>query len=159
MIQRIQSLYLFLIPVVILIMFFIPLITYTVSVDSISEICDVSLWMKGAVWNGCNTFPSVQSWIIPALGVLTAILPLVVIFQYKNRKKQLKLNRYFFIVSILFLAAVFSFDRLFLSSMAIFSTQYHIGAYLALAPLALSNLANRSIRKDEAKVRAADRLR
>lgn len=153
MIQRIQSVFLALIPVVIGVMFFFPLATFK-GVEG-----TFTLWMTGFCVDEGAASPAVQTWFIPLIGILSALLSVVVIFLYKNRLLQLRLNRFVSITIILFIAAIFfTVDRT-VKNADLVGYAYNIGAYLSLVPPFLVYLANGRIRKDEMKVRAADRLR
>lgn len=153
MIQRIQSVFLALIPVVLGAMFFFPLATIK-GVDG-----TFTLWMSGFCVEEGAAAPSVQTWFIPVLGILAALLSVVVIFLYKNRILQLRLNRIVSITIILFVATIFfTVDRT-VKQTDLVGYAYNLGAYLSLVPPFLVYLANGRIRKDEMKVRAADRIR
>ncbi len=153
MLQRIQTLLLALIPVVILLMFFFPLATFK-GVEG-----TFTLWMTGFCLHEGGGAPEVQTWFIPVIGILVAVLSVVVIFLYKNRIQQLRLNRIVSIAIILFVAAIFfTVDRT-VKQADLSGYAYNLGAYLCLIPPFLVYLANGRIRRDEMKVRAADRLR
>jgi hypothetical protein len=153
MIQRIQSLFLLVIPLVIIAMFFFPLATFH------SAEASFSLWMTGFIISEGTTSFNIQTWFIPAIGILLALLAIVVIFLYRNRMMQLKLNRIVSIASILFVAALFFTVDKTVKVTELSTYAYNIGAYLSLVPPFMIYLANSRIRRDEMKVRAADRIR
>lgn len=154
MIQRAQTFFMAAIPVIILMMFFVPLASFE-SVEGM-----IKLSMSG------YTFPTeaipeqLPPWqILPALGLLLAIMSIAVIFQYKNRVTQLRMNRITLMVNIFFIAAIFYVTDKTNSLAGVIKSAYHASAYLSMVPVFLIYLANGRIRKDEMKVKAADRLR
>ncbi len=154
MIQRLQSLYLLFVPVALVVMLIFPLASFKSSGGLFY------LYMQGYVMPETVMFMSMPPWyIIPVLGGILAVLAIVVIFLYNNRIRQLFINRIALIVNILFIAAIFYITDRTANLEEGMKSAYHIGAYLPLIPAILIYLANGRIRKDEMKVRAADRLR
>ncbi|TFG78899.1 MAG: DUF4293 family protein [Flavobacteriales bacterium] len=86
-----------------------------------------------------------------------AILALVAIVQYKNRKNQFVLNRLNMILS-LFLLGFFVYRSLNISGETSVSEK-GIGMLIPLFSIVFLVLANRAIKKDEDLVKSVDRLR
>lgn len=147
MIQRIQTLYLLLIVVCYILLFFLPLATYsTVEIENTFSLLEISSANKN------STLPLIIAVGILALGTFSTI------FLYKKRVLQIKITAIILLAHIGLIAALFYVsDRLSKS----FSTQavYESGTYVVLIPLVFLVLANRAIRKDERMIRSADRLR
>ena len=90
------------------------------------------------------------------------LLSVVAFGMFKKRQVQIKLTQLLLLVQIAFLVAIFfvvdgtvnSLDQL--SSPLV---DYSVGAYVALIPSVFIFFALKAIKKDEALVRAADRIR
>tara|TARA_B110000503_G_C7119283_1_gene401729 strand:+ start:1302 stop:1766 length:465 start_codon:yes stop_codon:yes gene_type:complete len=81
---------------------------------------------------------------------------------FKRRQVQIKLTQLLLLVQIAFLVAIFFVIDSTVSSLIQLESplvDYSVGAYLALIPSVFIFLALRAIKKDEALVRAADRIR
>lgn len=83
------------------------------------------------------------------------------IFLYKKRQLQIKVAQLSLLLQAGFLAAIFFTLDNMVSSLTneTHTIDYNVGAYMALIPLIFIFLAIRGIKKDEALVRAADRIR
>ena len=139
MIQRIQSLYLVLGAIAVA----SPLVFGTLSVQATAQ----------------NWFP----WIRLTLSVMAALLAIVAIFGYTNRKRQSTIAFYAQISVLLLLMVVVSTTILYGArpgAESWMTDTYHLSALLlpALAYI-LFGLARRSIRKDAELVKSMDRLR
>jgi len=157
MIQRVQTIFLFLIAV------------------GMGVTLSTQLWSQGGAagdsWNLSaflmsnldetgQVIQSSSKWYLGALASLSAILALVSIFQYKLRSRQLLLNMINSLVMVSLVAATF----LTTSGVneAIKSQDggdYGIGFWSILVSMVMNMLANRFIKKDEALVRSVDRIR
>jgi len=82
----------------------------------------------------------------------SAVLALVTIFLFKNRKLQFVLNR-------LILLGIFVYRMLNLSGEMENISEKGIGVILPIISIVLLVLANRAIKKDEDLVKSVDRLR
>lgn len=136
MIQRIQSIYLFLIVVIIALgSYFLSLWT-TESGESI-YVLD-KLYVAGAF-------------------ALSAVLALVDIFLYKNRKLQFVINRLNIILNFILLGFFVYWSLIVPGEMQI--SENGIGMFLPIISIVLLVMANKAIKKDEALVKSVDRLR
>ena len=94
---------------------------------------------------------------IPLGFVLSALLSLLAIIKFKNRKAQIKLNRFNLVVN-LYLLGIFVYLLLSLSGENFISVK-GIGLFLPVIVIVLLVLANKAIQKDEELVKSVDRLR
>lgn len=93
---------------------------------------------------------------IAVLWIVSAVLSMITIFMYKNRQRQIRLNG---VNMLVMLAALVT--MLFIYPNMVFNTDVVFNRWilLSLIPAVCLFFANKFIKKDEAKVRAADRLR
>lgn len=113
----------------------------------------VSLWTQdeGVVVKSENNV------MISSLFFVTAILALLAIFLFKNRKNQFVVNRLNMILN-LFLLGFFVYRSLNLSGESNISEK-GIGMLIPVFSIVFLTLANRAIKKDEDLVKSVDRLR
>jgi hypothetical protein len=145
MIQRIQSIYLLIVFLLTALLFFIPLYT---NITTNAE-------------NGTHEFQytsCTSNLIYLVMNSVSGILTIITILQYKNRVLQVRLCNLNMFVTCILTGTIFYFaDH---SNDALVSkVRYEFGTYIPLFQLLLIFLAMRAIRKDEALVRSADRLR
>lgn len=106
---------------------------------------------------------SSYSTVIPAvLATVNILLSFIVIFLFKKRQLQIKLSQLNLFTQAAFVAAIlFLIDEgsksLGLNDNLII--EYTLGTFLSLAPMLFIYLGIRGIKKDEALIRAADRIR
>lgn len=151
MIQRIQSVYLLLVTILLSLAIFQPIGTF---IDRKGLILDFSPLKLAAHGSELGITP----WGQLSLLILGAIISLATIFLFKNRKLQVRLSilnsfviAFYYIILCMFIMlrqenSYFTFQPLFTFC-------------LPLIGLILNLLAIRSIKSDEAKVRATDRIR
>ena len=94
---------------------------------------------------------------IPVGFILSAILSLLALMNFKNRIVQIKLNR-FNLVTNLYLLGIFVYLLLSLSGEN-FISEKGIGLFLPVIVIVLLVLTNKAIQKDEELVKSVDRLR
>ena len=158
MIQRIQSLYLLLAAIITVVVVFIPIgYIYT---DEASLVF-TSFVLKEDVPNGAIKMQTLYIAIILFVSAATSIYTL---FNYKNRRKQTKINNFnmiiLFVVLVLMLYIfpdVLFFFVCYILKPEEFNFNYWI--MMGVLPPFFIFLANRAIKKDEKLVRSADRLR
>lgn len=152
MIQRIQSLYLLGGALAILAMIFVPF-SRVIADNAVG-------YLYLHTCKGASVVAGVYNpLLILFAGTVTAVSFLISIFLYKNRVRQMRFNAFLFILNCLLIGAMFYVpDRL---ATATHGNAYYkeIGILLPLVSMILLVFANKAIRKDEMKVRAADRLR
>ena len=159
MIQRIQSIYLLIAAIATIVLIFLP-IGY-ITTDEFYYVFNAVVVKLNIPEN--SVYMS-TIYIALLLGI-SAIISIYAIFMYKDRKRQMKIvyiNMVVFLVAILVMIYVYP-DIIFVKKGLMNPTDYFNFNYWILAcmiPTALClYLANRAIRKDEEKVKAADRLR
>ena len=94
---------------------------------------------------------------IPILFIVSSLMSLVTIFQFKNRKLQFVLGRLVILINLLLLGLLI-YLMLTLSGEASVSEK-GIGMFLPIVVVLLTVLANKAIKKDEDLVKSVDRLR
>ncbi|WP_339883045.1 DUF4293 domain-containing protein [Polaribacter vadi] len=95
--------------------------------------------------------------VIPFMFIMSAILSLVTIFLFKNRKLQFVLGRIIIMIN-LFLLGLLIYLSLNLSGETTVSEK-GIGMFLPILAILLVVLANKAIKKDEDLIKSVDRLR
>lgn len=134
MIQRIQSVFLFLAAIV---------------SGVLSQFLD--LWKYGKEWFQANDYS-----LINALFIASALLSLAVIFLFKNRKRQIVMNRINIILNVVLVGLLMY--RLY-NLPGGFDSEKGIGLILPFISIAFLIMANRNIEKDEKLVKSVDRIR
>ena len=94
---------------------------------------------------------------IPVLFLVSAVLSLIAIFLFRNRKMQFVINR-INILTNLFLLGVLLYYLLSLPGETVVSKK-GIGVFIPIVVVLLLVLANKAIHKDEDLVKSVDRLR
>lgn len=156
MIQRIQTLYLLAATILMAICFFAPLMSFGTEAG-LSTVYSYQLVDPDGVVVS-------SPWHLAFLTLLTAVLPLGIIFRYKHRLAQIR----FCVVEMVLLVGLivmlgfycYRYYTLF-SELAsqVFSASYEVTLLCPLAALLFTWLASRAIFRDEMLVRAADRIR
>ena len=155
MIQRIQTLYLFLAAVALMVLFFVPIYHYQQITNAL--LVDAKITIQGSYVKNVSTqvyelqtFNFLRMFIAAALSLFL----LFTIFQFNNRKRQVGIARQFAFV-------IYLLSSLQQQITAAGITQVRMGLGVALPSVAIlfTAMAAKAIRKDEEKVRAADRIR
>ena len=155
MIQRIQTLYLLFAGLVIAGLFVFPLV-HGVYVNGQPETITVTGVFKNV--NGQSTHTEAFIPLIIATAFV-ALLPLTVIFFYKNRRKQINMCYGLMLVIIAYSYWVSQTVKNAIDGAYLNMSNYGIGIILVSLSLLLIVIAQKSIQKDEKLVRSADRLR
>jgi small-conductance mechanosensitive channel len=134
MIQRIQTLYLFIV--------------------TISQLTSV-LWISDRLLFSGKNVDLLSHYILLIPTILLVVIPFWNIFQFKNRKGQFVVNRLLLLLSLLLMG-----NQLlgYMNIEAYAQDQIWVTISYLLTVILLA-LSNRAIKKDEDLVRAADRLR
>lgn len=150
MIQRKQTIFLLISFIVLIICLCLPIgILEPSSMAAPSKM--TNLWIIDA--NGAKDF---KVWPLFAILLVTLPLHLFIIFDYKNRKRQIR-----FCSVTIFLILAWHFAILFISKFMLGDLGFHFeyASFLPIGSLILLIFARKSIQADEALVRAADRIR
>jgi glucan phosphoethanolaminetransferase (alkaline phosphatase superfamily) len=158
MIQRVQTIFLFLIAV-------------AMGVTIGTELWNQTGGTQGDTWNltaftmtnldsNGGVIQSSSKWYLGALAAFAGLLALISIFQYRIRSRQMLLNMINSLVMVSLVAATFLTTNGINSSIqAKDGGTYEIGFWSILVAMVMNMLANRFIKKDEALVRSVDRIR
>ena len=111
------------------------------------------LWITDA---GINVFVK-DNMLYLGLFLGSAVLSLIAIFMYKNRKLQFVLGRLNIILNFILLGVLVYQSQTLPGETAV--SENGIGMFLPLVSIVLLALANKAIKKDEDLVKSVDRLR
>lgn len=150
MIQRIQSIYLFLAAILMAVSIFVPLVDLYIDQNTIT------LFAKGMILDGDLIK---LTWGILLFSIVSGLFPFISIFLYKKRKAQMKLIRISILSVILWYVTVFVYLLSYSPDLA--SNLYHIflGVILPLLAIILEIIAFFKVKKDDKLVKSLDRIR
>jgi glucan phosphoethanolaminetransferase (alkaline phosphatase superfamily) len=101
-----------------------------------------------------------SKWYIAALAAFAGLLALISIFQYRNRTRQMLFNMINSLIMVVLVVVIFLTTNDINSSIqAEDGGKFELGFWSVLAAMVFNMLANRFIRKDEMLVRSVDRIR
>ncbi|MBT33720.1 MAG: hypothetical protein CMO01_28995 [Thalassobius sp.] len=158
MIQRLQSIFLFLASLAMFLVIFLPI--WNKTLPETTEEYAVLTALDLTISKGGETVDKIQTFYIAILAFVASALAMGSLFSYKNRLLQMKIN----LGNTLVMAAVLILSTYFLfQGEKMFSPevegQWRLGFFLTPFAMICNSIANRFIRKDEKLVRSADRLR
>ena len=181
MLQRIQSFWLVLAACCMALCFMTPVATYQAEIESMQQTVqsELNLLPKGDVTMNeeqlltlgstieySQKMSGFKTWPLVVLPILVGAIALLCVFLYKNRVRQMRVVAIGFLfnviyVFLLFFWAVDAYGKTMVRAMQLtdFQVTWQAGAYAPIVSLVFLILAHRGIKKDEMKVRAADRLR
>lgn len=156
MIQRIQSIYLFLAGLFPAFTYFVPLIQFVYPNTSHAQ----WFYMNSLCYDTVTNTEMVgrHPWGLILFTLLAIILPLVTIFGYKNRKRQIKLVKYSTLVNVIWYITIAAYT-FSIKGRTLTDVTLEIGCLFPLLSIITLFLAQKGIKHDEAMVRAADRIR
>lgn len=160
MIQRIQTLYLLLVVALGITLCFVPVVQFVTPENAeVVRAWELTAW--GMTETTVTELPAVELnglWGLLLASVIIPVLALVDIFLYNKRLLQARLNIFTIMLCLGYYGVLAIY--IYLAKMVIDVDVYVMGwACLPLVCLVLTVMATRRILKDEAMVRAADRLR
>ena len=157
MLQRIQTVWLFLATLVILGLFIFPYLNY---IDLVG--LGRKLLVTGEYSAVNNESVKQSSFVLQTIAtIFVALVPIVTIFQFKNRKLQVKLI-YLTQVLIVLMGGWMYFtatSKLSLISQGFNAQNIGVGFFLLPVAIILLVMAINGIRKDDKLIKSADRLR
>lgn len=160
MIQRVQTIFLFLVVIAMGITIGSPIWEQADASSATANSWNLSAFMLTNLDATGEEIESSSKWYIAALAAFAGLLALISIFQYKNRARQMMLNMINSLLMVGLVAVVFlttnGVNKEIASEVA---GSYQIGFWAILGAMVCNMLANRFIRKDEALVRSVDRIR
>ncbi len=156
MIQRIQTLYMLAVCVLVSVVMLLPMARFTMS-DTDMALMSYGLRIGGEAvtvtwWAGCSA----------ALLAISALLPLVTVFLYKKRLVQIRLlgAECALLVGALLFESYYVFSSYNnLASSAVYGSSKTHTLLLLVPALVLCVMAMRAVGRDEALVRSLDRIR
>lgn len=158
MLQRVQTIYLLLASVSGALTFFLPYAQFYENDVMLLEYAAFGVFNVQSDVLEMTSPLSLPLWIF---AILSTVLPLVIVGFYKNRKRQLQLNRLAYVVYLCYFILIYfgiqNISEAFYNGTA--AILYHAGFYGPVAAIAFSFLAARGIKKDEELVRSIDRIR
>jgi len=155
MLQRIQSIYLFLAGLVIFALFLFPL-AHNLYINGVPS----SISVEGVYQDTGGQQTHVQTFTALIAGTAVAgILPFILIFLYKNRKQQIMLCYAYIFVLIGYVYWQVQTVKSVADVSAFKTSNFGIGVLLSSVSIVLVLLAAKAIQRDEKLVKSADRLR
>lgn len=159
MLQRIQSVFLFLVVVFGVLALLLPIASFTGEMGVFKFYLYAVEDLSPAPF-GDAASPFGRWFTLPlAIGQFVIILiAFITIFQYKRRMLQVRLNLLNTFLNVLLIGGIFYYAHL-LETASGATADYRIAAIFPLLSLVMIFLANHYIRKDEKLIRSANRLR
>ena len=157
MIQRIQSLFIFVAFAAFVACFFLPFWNY--SGTNPDYVYLVSIFSVSCI---SGTDQSVIIGTIPLIVLVSAsiILSLVSLFYYKKRETQIKINNYNVFITLIFIGTIFLWiPYMIQDKLPASKYDWRLGLILPLIAIVCILFANVFIKKDKKLVKSADRLR
>jgi hypothetical protein len=161
MIQRIQTLYLFLASVALACMYFFPIYTF-VEKQPDATVKEVKLTIQGRFEKEETT----QEFVIAKPNYAKSVMTLAIglglmfcIFQYSNRVKQLRIARVMIILIFALITTMLYSAYKTVNAEGVSNVVTGMAVVFPSISVVLTALAARAIKKDENLVRSADRLR
>lgn len=157
MIQRIQTIWLLVSSLVLLGLFIFPFVGY---IDLVG--LGKNIYVTGVYSSANNVTTKESSFLLMSIAtVVLALIPIFIIFQFKNRKLQLTLILVQVILICLFAVWMFvsSNNILGLINQSIGASNIGIGFFLLPVSILCLAFAIRGIRNDNKLIKSADRLR
>ncbi len=154
MIQRIQTIFLFIAFILGVLAFFFPIANFSFAENwIILSLLGVENYSIHEIT--INTLP-----LMIIMGLI-ALIAFMTIFIYKNRIAQIRILRFGILLNIVYLALLFFFYVPDIEKVTGATAEYitQAGIYFPIAILLLFLLASRFIMKDEKLIRSADRIR
>lgn len=159
MLQRVQSLFLLGVTISFALLFFFAFCVFvTTDTEFVYSIYGVETLGENAA----------HHYLLPFITAFVAVFSIVIIFMYRNRKRQMRLtlfNTLFILAFLLTVSLLYLVDKGLVNSFypdqpnAIVRQDFKLGFVLPVIGLIFNLLAYRGIKKDEELVRSADRIR
>lgn len=159
MIQRIQSIFLLAIGLLLIVFLFIPIWEKPIKSETGTEKLVLTAFSAMHISNE-KVIAEKNVWYIGGVAMFAAAIAFYSTFQFKKRLRQIKLG----LLNALLMSAVLGTIFLGISeanqlSEAQKEEEFLLGFFIPIVALLFNLIANRFIRKDEKLVRSADRIR
>lgn len=161
MIQRIQTVYLILAFIALILQFFFPVAAFTYGNTVDTYLGTVSFFLYGLVKQPDTLEPAYKFlFYLPLIIIAIFILALTVltILQYRKRLRQLRTINFAILLNIVLIVLLFFYTDKISKDISL-PTEYRMGSVFPLISLVFLILAMYAIKKDERLVRSLDRLR
>lgn len=153
MIQRIQSVYLFIITILMILPPCTPIAQLIVPAGGIFE-----FYSYGVIQIEGQPALKVYYWTLLSINIIAILIPFITIFLYKRRRWQVRLCLIEIILCLFFFALMW-YDLNRFANDAEISIMYKIGFILPVISAILGYLALRGVLKDIQLIRSYDRIR
>ena len=158
MIQRVQSIFLFLVAVAMGLTLGLNL--WVQEVPDATEIWKFNALFMNQLDASGQVIQSSSNWYIAAMAAFAGLLAIISIFQYRNLSRQMMINMMNSLLMVGLVAIVFLTTNGVNSDMAAPDNgEYQLGFWAILIAMVCNMLANRFIRKDVALLKSVDRIR
>ncbi|MCL7988283.1 DUF4293 domain-containing protein [Sphingobacterium sp. lm-10] len=157
MIQRIQSVWLLLSGLVLMTLFLFPYVSY---IDLVG--LGKQIYVSGIYTSVNNESVKQDTFILQSIvAVFIAVMPIVLIFLYKNRKRQIKFIFLQMVLIVLFAIWMYvsANNVLSVNNQYLGANNIGIGFFLLPVSIIFLSIALGAIRNDEKLIKSADRLR
>lgn len=152
MIQRIQTVYLFLALVLVLLTSWLPL-------GEIASGNTIFLFTTKGISNTASGELIMNGWPLWVMATIIALLHLVIIFRYKKRIQQMRMTTFSILLLIGFAVLNIFFMRSAVGRLPEAASVYKLPLCFPLVAIIFDYLAIKAIGRDEALVRSVDRIR
>jgi hypothetical protein len=155
MLQRIQSIYLFLASLAIFALFLFPLV-HNVYVDN----KPTTIMVTGTYQDVNGQQAHIDHFVaLTAVTGIVGIIPLIVLFLYKNRKQQMALCYSAMLLIIGYSFWIAQASKAVVGEITLQFNNFGIGMFLCPVAILLLLFAVKGIQRDEKLIKSADRLR
>lgn len=155
MLQRIQSVYLFLVFVFAALFAVLPLAHFTGDTTFVAlRILKYSNFFSESAFS-----PVWQGMVLIVTWALSLLLTVFMTFQFRNRLLQVKLGKLNIMMHLVLILLTFFFIDALRSQLDGIAYNYGAGVLFPVISLVFILMANKAIKKDESLVRSADRIR
>lgn len=160
MIQRIQTIFLFLVVVAMGVTIGMPLWEQPLTGSGTEDSWNLTAFTLSNLSPTGEVIQSSSKWYIAALASFAGLMALISIFQYSNRTRQMMINMINSLLMVGLVTAIFLTTNGVNTEIGAQSNgSYLPGFWAVLIAMVCNMIANRFIRKDEALVRSVDRIR
>lgn len=164
MIQRIQSVYLFLVLVLMVLLAFFPIASFQGAHNTIFFHIDELKASNFQVFPNENisnkNLSEILNFVPLALATALTATSLVSLFSFRDRSRQLKLNAIALFINMALVLVILYYTDIVSNHPDVYpKVNYEAGAFFPVASILLLILANRGIRADIKKIKSADRIR